>query len=248
MFKVGNIVGYQVRLHSKFNNNTGRILYCTTGILLRRMQTDPELKDCTHIILDEAHERDVNTDLLMNLLRQALEKNPNLKVVIMSATIDTNMFQEYFKNAGVIHIPGFAYPVGVKFLEDIKGIDLSKTKKMCSETSPYVVCEDVVKVINRIHKIGEEGAILCFLPGWEEISRIKRLLGYSRDKYVLCLHSRLQDNEQRKIFASLPPGVRKIILATNIAETSVTVNDVRYVIDTGIHKEHRFDSDKGRIT
>lgn len=93
-FQVGNTVGYQVRLESKVNPAVGRILYCTTGILLRRLQSDPAISDYTHILLDEAHERDVNTDLLMNLLRRAVDLNPNLKLVIMSATIDAEMFQK----------------------------------------------------------------------------------------------------------------------------------------------------------
>lgn len=86
-------MGYQVRLESKVNPAMGRIMYCTTGILLRRLQSDPTISDYTHILLDEAHERDVNTDLLMNLLRRAVDLNPNLKLVIMSATIDAEMFQ-----------------------------------------------------------------------------------------------------------------------------------------------------------
>lgn len=220
-------------------------MYCTTGILLRRLQSDPKLEDCSHILLDEAHERDVNTDLLMNLLRHALHHNPKLKLIIMSATIDTGTFQEYFKNATAIHIPGFTYHVKQHFLEDIRGVDLRRTQSMCSGQSPYVVAEDVADVIRYIHATQREGAILCFLPGWEEITNVKRLIPHNPTISVLCLHSRLQDSEQRKIFSKPPPGVRKVILATNIAETSVTIDDVVYVVDTGIHKEQRFDCEKG---
>lgn len=116
---------------------------------------------------------------------------------------------------------------------------------MCSAEEPYVVHEDVVEVINYIRKNRGEGAILCFLPGWDDIMKVKKLLPHLNDGFVLCLHSRLQDSEQRKIFSRAPPGIRKIILATNIAETSVTVDDVVFVIDTGIHKEQRFDPNKG---
>lgn len=244
-FQVGDIVGYQVRFQSKFNYNSGKILYCTTGILLRRLQIDPTVKDCSHIILDEAHERDVNTDLLVNLLRHALELNPKLKLIIMSATIDTKIFQDYFKGSAVIHIPGFTYHVKMNFLEDIDKVDLRKTESMCNSQVPYVVTEDVVETIQYIHQTQQEGAILCFLPGWEEISSVKRLLPNTSTMFVLCLHSKLQDVDQKKIFQKPPPGVRKVILATNIAETSVTIDDVVFVIDTGIHKEQRFDSDKG---
>lgn len=110
-FKVGKIVGYQVRLNSNFRADTGRILYCTTGILLRHLQSDPNLSKFSHIILDEAHERDVNTDLLMNLTKSALKRNADLKLIVMSATIDTDMFSKYFNNAVVMDIPGFTYPV-----------------------------------------------------------------------------------------------------------------------------------------
>lgn len=219
-------------------------MYCTTGILLRRLQSNPTLNDCTHVMLDEAHERDVNTDLLMNLLRQSLELNPNLKLVIMSATIDTKLFENYFNEAAVMHIPGFTYPVKEHFLNDIKSLDLSRTKAMSEGDVLNVVNEDVVKVINFLHKKCKEGAILCFLPGWEDIFKIKNLLTAS-NMQVLCLHSRLQDSEQKLIFSKPPAGVRKVILSTNIAETSVTIDDVIYVIDTGIHKEQRFDVDKG---
>lgn len=104
-------MGYQVRLNSNFRADTGRILYCTTGILLRHLQSDNTLSKFSHIILDEAHERDVNTDLLMNLVKSALNKNPYLKLIVMSATIDTDMFSKYFDNAVVMDIPGFTYPV-----------------------------------------------------------------------------------------------------------------------------------------
>ncbi|CAH1163616.1 unnamed protein product [Phaedon cochleariae] len=242
---VGDIVGYQVRLNSKFRSNTGRILYCTTGILLRHLQSDSKLSGFTHIILDEAHERDVNTDLLMNLLRSAIRSNPKLKLIVMSATIDTNMFSEYYDNAPVLEIPGFTYPVKQHFLDDCVEIDLLKTLKMCEGDVPSVIHEDVVNVLKYIQNYKKEGAILCFLPGWDDIIKIKRLIPERRDLSVHCLHSRLDDYEQRKIFSRPPPGVRKIILATNIAETSVTVDDVVYVVDTGIHKDQRFDVGKG---
>lgn len=110
--QVGGVVGYQVRFKSAVSNRT-RIMYCTTGILLRHLQSDNELQNFTHVILDEAHERDVNTDLLMNLLRSAIEQNPALKLIIMSATIDTGVFQNYFNNAATLSVPGFTFPVQV---------------------------------------------------------------------------------------------------------------------------------------
>ncbi|KAJ8925971.1 hypothetical protein NQ315_009826 [Exocentrus adspersus] len=242
---VGDIVGYQVRLKHNFSPVNGKILYCTTGILLRHLQSDPNLSTFTHVILDEAHERDVNTDLLMNLLRSACKTNPKLKLVVMSATIDTAMFSEYFDGAPVMDIPGFTYPVVQHFLDECTKIDLSKTVSMCEGDIPTVVHQDVARVLQFIHERKKEGAVLCFLPGWEDINKVQKLIPARGDLVVYCLHSRLQDAEQWKIFSRPPPGVRKIILATNIAETSVTIDDIVYVVDTGIHKEHRFDIEKG---
>lgn len=222
-------------------------MYCTTGILLRHIQSDPTLSNYTHILLDEAHERDVNTDLLLNLLRKAVNSNPNLRLVIMSATIDTKTFQTYFHDAPTLNVPGFTFPVKSNFLGDSGVPKLPKTSSMLDGPEPYVVHEDVAAVLRSIHEKKPEGAVLCFVPGWEDISKVRYLLEKETgsDVCVLCLHSKLQDSEQRKIFSRPPPGVRKIILATNIAETSVTVDDVVYVVDTGIHKEECFDVDKG---
>lgn len=237
-------MGYQIRFKSNFNNKTGRIMYCTTGILLRRLQDDPKLSDCTHVLIDEAHERDVNTDLLMNLLRHALQLNPNLNILVMSATIDTDLFQDYFDKSPTLHIPGFTYPVEQHFLSH-SDQSFKKTLEMSTGKYPNVVTEDVVKMIEFIHKKKPEGAILCFLPGWDDIAKVRKLIPQYPDISVLCLHSRLDMSEQRRIFSRPPPGVRKVILTTNIAETSVTVDDVVYVLDTGIHKEQRFDIEKG---
>ncbi|GLV40594.1 RHAU helicase [Carabus blaptoides fortunei] len=247
--RVGSVVGYQVRLKSEFNPQTGRILYCTTGILLRQLQSDPAMSRCTHVILDEAHERDVNTDLLMNLMRHALTLNPNLKLIIMSATIDVGLFQKYFTQSPVMNVPGFAYPVRINFLEDIK-LNLPRTRDMCNGVGSSVVYDEVAQVISWIDRTKPEGAILCFLPGWEEISKIRNLLQQNMkasSSLIVAIHSKLSHEDQKKIFRRPPPGVRKVILATNIAETSVTVDDVVYVLDTGIHKESRFDSEKGVV-
>lgn len=214
---------------------------------MRRLQTDPSLSDCTHIILDEAHERDINTDLLMNLLRYALELNPELKLVIMSATINTKVFQEYFMDAAVFTVPGITYPVQEHYMDSIKAVDLRKTLQMCQSNEPHVIVEDIVNLIKFIHAEKPEGAILCFLPSWDDISRVAKALPSTKDMTVLRLHSKLDIDDQKKVFAKPPSGVRKVILSTNIAETSVTIDDVVYVIDTGIQKSSKFDAEKGDI-
>lgn len=224
-----------------------RILYCTTGILLRRLQSDPGLNDCTHIILDEAHERDVNTDLLMNLLQYAMKINPKLRLIIMSATIDTDIFKQYFNNAALFNIPGRTFSVKEHYIDTNKTINYEKTLKMCQSDDPYVVAEDVVNTIRYIHRTKPEGAILCFLPSWEDIKRISRMIPSSTDMNVLCLHSKLDIADQKKVFENPPAGVRKVILSTNIAETSVTINDIVYVIDTGLQKQSKFDAQKGNF-
>lgn len=241
---LGETVGYHVRLDSIYNKDTGAILYCTSGILLKHIQNDPNLRAFTHVILDEAHERDVNTDLLMVLLRKAIKTNPKLKVIVMSATIDVELFQKYFDNAPIIEIPGFTYPVKSYFLEDLD-VRIPKTVEGFKNDNPVIIPEDISKVINWIHENKKEGAILCFLPGWDDIIKVKRQLeDFDRTKVVFPLHSKLTLKDQRRIFQPLTPGARKIILATNIAETSVTIDDVVYVIDTGAHKEQRLDKTK----
>lgn len=99
-------MGYKVRFKSEFQRQTGRIMYCTNGILLQQFKSDPNLSNYTHVIIDEAHERDINTDLLLNMLKDVLKQNPALKLIIMSATINTELFQKYFESSCLIHIPG----------------------------------------------------------------------------------------------------------------------------------------------
>lgn len=236
--QVGDVVGYQVRLKAALPRPPGgALLYCSTGILLRRLQSNPGLIGASHIILDEAHERDVNTDVLLVLLRRALALNPKLHVIVMSATINAELFQKYFNDAPVLHVPGFTHPVQSFFIDDlnIPGVHVK------SDTShlPAVDCQQVATVIRWVDRNRPDGAILCFLPGWAEIVTVAKLLDNDGSHLILPVHSRLTHEEQHRIFHTPPPGVRKIILATNIAETSITINDVMYVIDTGAHKEER---------
>lgn len=247
--EVGQTVGYQVRLHSKPPKPPcGSILYCTSGVLLRRLQTNPGLEGCSHVIIDEAHERDVNTDVTLLLLKRALHINPDLKIVIMSATLDTQIFTRYFEPCPVVEVPGRTFPVQISYLEDIEkkfGIKLPNTLENCQkeEGRPQIYCEEVAEIIKAVDKNEKEGAILVFLPGWSEIKQTKQILeehyGQSSLHMILPVHSRLSTADQTKMFSIPSPGIRKIVLATNVAETSITIPDVVYVVDSGSHKENR---------
>ncbi|XP_069687119.1 ATP-dependent RNA helicase DHX30-like isoform X2 [Periplaneta americana] len=235
--KVGDVVGYQVRFKSAIPRAPGGVLlYCSTGILLRRIQNNPGLLGASHVVLDEAHERNINTDVLLVLLRRAIALNPELRVIVMSATINAELFRKYFDNAPVLSVPGFTYPVKSYFAEDLDILSTGNETTLCN---PAINCSQVATVINWIDKHRPEGAILCFLPGWTEISSVLNYLEGDRSRIILPVHSRLSHEDQRRIFSNPPPGIRKIILATNIAETSITINDVVYVIDTGAQKEER---------
>ncbi|XP_075986214.1 ATP-dependent RNA helicase DHX30-like [Anticarsia gemmatalis] len=253
--EVGLTVGYQVRLHSKPPKPPGgSILYCTSGVLLRRLQTNPGLEGCTHVIIDEAHERDVNTDITLLLLKRALDINPLLKILIMSATIDTQVFTKYFDSCPVIEVPGRTFPVEVSHLEDIQkkfNLTLPNTLENCrkEDGKPYVNCQEVAQVITAVDEHEKEGAILVFLPGWTEIKQTKQILDEqykdSSIHMILPVHSRLSTADQTKMFSVPSPGIRKIVLATNVAETSITIPDVVHVIDTGSQKENRIKESTG---
>ncbi|KPJ00035.1 Putative ATP-dependent RNA helicase DHX30 [Papilio xuthus] len=253
--EVGESIGYQVRLHSKVPRpSSGVILYCTSGVLLRRLQLNPGLEGCSHVFIDEAHERDVNTDVTLLLLKRALDVNPNLKVIIMSATLDTEVFTKYFDPCPIVEVPGRTFPVQVSYLDDIEKkyrIKLPMTLENCGKEDgkPQIYYQEVVDVIKSIDKSESEGAILVFLPGWADIKQVKTLLDQiyagSTTHMVLPVHSRLSTTEQTRMFEKPAPGIRKIVLATNIAETSITIPDVVYVVDTGAHKENRIKEGTG---
>uniref|UniRef100_A0A8I6AU43 RNA helicase n=1 Tax=Rattus norvegicus TaxID=10116 RepID=A0A8I6AU43_RAT len=244
-------VGFQVRLESKPPARGGALLFCTVGILLRKLQSNPSLEGVSHVIVDEVHERDVNTDFLLILLKGLQRLNPALRLVLMSATGDNERFSRYFGGCPVIKVPGFMYPVKEHYLEDI----LAKLGKHQyphrhrhheSEDECALDLDLVTDLVLHIDARGEPGGILCFLPGWQEIKgvqqRLQEALGMHESKYlILPVHSNIPMMDQKAIFQQPPLGVRKIVLATNIAETSITVNDIVHVVDSGLHKEERYD-------
>ncbi|XP_064410648.1 ATP-dependent RNA helicase DHX30 isoform X2 [Latimeria chalumnae] len=241
-------VGFQVRLESAPPPRGGALLFCTVGILLKKLQSNPALEGVSHVIVDEVHERDVNTDFLLILLKNVLQENPGLRVMLMSATGDIEKISQYFGDCPVVRVPGFMYPVKEHYLEDVL--------RMMHRTSSCPSAEDnndpspdldlVSDVLQHIDTRGEPGGILCFLPGWQEIRGVQqrleeRFLTQSKQHLILPVHSNLSVMDQQSIFQRPPPGIRKIVLATNIAETSITIDDIVHVVDAGSQKEQRYD-------
>jgi len=232
---IGGEVGYQIRFEDRTTEGT-RINFMTDGILLRKLQEDPLLRDYAVVMVDEAHERSLNIDFVLGLLKKAQkerkERNwPSLKVIVASATIEKEKFAQYFENAPIIEIPGRLYPVEVHYEEEF--------------VSDY--CEKVAEKVEKILKDPKrkEGDILIFMPGQEEIERtIKEIEARNLENTVcLPLFGLMAPEDQDKIFEEVP--YRKIIVATNIAETSVTVPGIRYVIDSGLIKQKEYDPSSG---
>ncbi|XP_077374923.1 ATP-dependent RNA helicase DHX30 [Festucalex cinctus] len=248
-------VGYQVRLESRPPEQSGgALLFLTVGVLLRKLQSNPALLGVSHVVVDEVHERDVNTDLLLALLRSCMSKNPDLRVVLMSATGDNERLAGYFGGCPVVKVPGFMHPVRDRYLEDVlremrRPLSRDQRKEPTNERQSDEVGPDldlVADVIDHIDKRGEPGALLCFLPGWQDIKTVQESLQmkphFSSGLHVILpLHSSLSVADQQAVFQRPPEGHRKIVLATNIAETSITIDDVVHVVDAGTHKEHSYD-------
>uniref|UniRef100_A0A8C7EXC8 ATP-dependent RNA helicase DHX30 n=1 Tax=Neovison vison TaxID=452646 RepID=A0A8C7EXC8_NEOVI len=209
-------VGFQVRLESKPPARGGALLFCTVGILLRKLQSNPSLEGVSHVIVDEVHERDVNTDFLLILLKGLQRLNPALRLVLMSATGDNERFSRYFGGCPVIKVPGFMYPVKEHYLEDILA-------KLGKHQYPHR---------HRHHESEDECAL--------DLDLVTDLVLHI-DARGEPVHSNIPMMDQKAIFQQPPVGVRKIVLATNIAETSITVNDIVHVVDSGLHKEERYD-------
>ncbi|XP_046383493.1 putative ATP-dependent RNA helicase DHX57 [Ischnura elegans] len=330
--RIGNTIGYQIRLESKMSSAT-RLLFCTTGILLRRLESDPLLKGVSHVLVDEVHERSEESDFLLMILRDLLPQRPELKVILMSATMNADLFSSYFNGIPIVEIPGRTFPVEQFFLEDV----IEMTRYAMEENSPYarplkfksnlskdcakggaameslkdalesidlereMIAEDGFKVPKETvrdecltvpqffyryqdyskqtcktmvmmdpekinydlietllvwiatgkHEFPRDGSILVFLPGMAEITTLHELLSDNpvlsprKGNFTLLpLHSALSNEEQALVFQKSKPGVRKIVISTNIAETSVTIDDCVFVIDCGKMKEKRYDSNK----
>ncbi|KAI7898210.1 P-loop containing nucleoside triphosphate hydrolase protein [Cokeromyces recurvatus] len=281
--KVGETVGYAVRGETRMSRQT-RLQFVTTGVLLRRLQSDPYLRGISHVMIDEVHERSVDSDFLLIILREVLRKRKDLKIVLMSATINQELFSSYFGGAPTIQIPGFTHPVQDFYLEDILemmmiSVDDNKTTTTKQDEGewaewqiPYLergYGERTVRTLARYrnkdsidydlvartvrHIIDHETviiphaqpAILIFMPGAMEIKRCIEVLQdelLSDDLEILPLHANLSPQEQTRVFKTVPAHVRKIVVATNVAETSITIEGVVYVIDSGRVKETQFEA------
>ncbi|KAI9912518.1 hypothetical protein PsorP6_006518 [Peronosclerospora sorghi] len=262
---VGDVVGYHIRTDAQ-RSCTTRLLFCTTGILLRRFLSDRTLAGVSHVVVDEVHERTVETDFLLSILREVLVHRRDLRVVLMSATMDPERFVSYFASVSacpVVTIPGRTFPVDCYYLDAILAqteynVPRSLLKKqLATASSPessadsnapsatlaariddsMILYDLVVQLICSLVTTARRapGAILVFLPGIAEIERVLHLLRQrgAPHLWALPLHSSLARADQARVFASAPHGTTKVIVSTNVAETSLTVNDVTVVIDTG---------------
>ncbi|SCU96308.1 LANO_0E13168g1_1 [Lachancea nothofagi CBS 11611] len=226
--RVGDRVGYAVRFDNKTNSKT-RLKYLTDGMLLREIMLDRNLSDYTCVIIDEAHERTILTDLILGFLKELIHGlRPDLKVVVMSATLQAEKFSAFFNDAPILFVEGRKYPVQRNYLKE--------------------PCDDVVDAIIRccvqINQGEQLGDILCFMPGQEEIdkavvvlNKISEHLGTSVPRLIaLPLYAALPPSEQAKVFLPLKGFKRKVVFSTNLAETSVTISGVKFVVDSGLRK------------
>lgn len=286
-----SLVGYAIRLESNTSKES-RLIYATIGIVMRMLEGSNDLRDITHIVLDEVHERTIDSDFLLIVLRKLMARRPDLKVILMSATVDAERFSKYLDGAPVLTVPGRTFPVEVKYLEDaveLTGYNLdnsqhekfqdlddddleitesglsdakkaentkalrgysAKTRNTIAQIDEYRIEFELVTQL--LTKIATDStleryskAILVFLPGIGEIRQLNDMLVghpvFSSSWFVYPLHSTIASEDQEAAFLVPPPGTRKIVLATNIAETGITIPDVTCVVDTGKHREMRFD-------
>lgn len=229
--KLGDLVGYKIRFDDETDSYTD-IKFMTDGILLREIQSDRDLSRYSVLVIDEAHERSVNIDFLLGLVKDVLKKRKDLKVVVASATIDSAKFSSYFGNAPIVNVPGQTYPVEIVWRDE--------------DVPEFKMIEGVADTVVGIHLRREPGDILAFMTGESEIRGVIESIAERKlDGLVLLpVYSGLSPDEQQKIFNRYE-GKRKVIVATNIAETSITVDGVVHVVDSGLIKQRNFNPESG---
>ncbi|KAJ7391719.1 DEAH (Asp-Glu-Ala-His) box polypeptide 34 [Desmophyllum pertusum] len=239
----GSQVAYQIRFESSKTLGT-RILFLTEGLLLRQLTTDPTLSQYSVIVVDEVHERHIHGDFLLGVLRGLLQARADLKLVLMSATINISLFSGYFTGAPVIQIPGRLYPIEVRYQPPKVEFSSSSRRSERLDPTPYV---RIMQLIDHKYPSDERGDVLMFLSGMAEITAVvnaaKEYAQQSRRWIILALHSSLSVDEQDKVFDVAPEGVRKCVVSTNIAETSITIDGIRFIVDSGKVKEMSFDTE-----
>jgi pre-mRNA-splicing factor ATP-dependent RNA helicase DHX16 len=234
--KLGHEVGYSIRFEDNTSEST-IVKYMTDGMLLREFLTDPTLSTYSVLIIDEAHERTLHTDILFGLVKDLVNARDDFKVIISSATIDAEKFSRFFDNAPIYNVPGRRYPVAIHYTK-------------APEANYLEAC--VITAL-QIHLKEGPGDILVFLPGQQEIEeamdilavRTKGMGSRISELIVLPIYSSLPADMQAKIFMPTPAGSRKLILATNIAETSLTIDNIVFVIDPGFCKQNSFNPKTG---
>ncbi len=226
--ELGQLVGFKIRFTEHAGGNS-LVKLMTDGILLAEIQSDPLLEQYDTLIIDEAHERSLNIDFLLGYLKQLLPKRPDLKLIITSATINTERFAKFFNDAPVVEVSGRTYPVEVRYRPL-----LQEGKR---EADPLQGLIDAVDEVARLDPLGD---ILVFLSGERDIREAAEALGKHRmrDTEIMPLFSRLSATEQDRVFRR--HGGRRIVLATNVAETSLTVPGIRFVIDIGLARISRY--------
>ena len=226
--ELGGLVGYKVRFHEKLRADSA-IKLMTDGILLAETQSDPMLSEYHSIIVDEAHERSVNIDFLLGYLKRLLVRRADLRVVVTSATIDAERFSKHFGGAPVIEVSGRLYPVEVRY------------RPVAGDAEDTTRDEEEQALADAVAELCREGAgdVLVFLPGEREIRDTAEVLRKHRiGAEILPLYSRLSAAEQDRVFSAARE--RRVVLATNVAETSLTVPGIRYVVDTGLARVKRY--------
>jgi len=230
--ELGREVGYQIRFEDRTDRNTTRVKFMTDGVLLAETRNDPQLKQYDTLIIDEAHERSLNIDFILGYLHRTLGRRKDLKVVISSATLDAGAFSTFFNGAPVIEVEGRTYPV-----TDLYQAPLDEREPLA---------EQVCRAFEDLGEIDRLGDTLVFLPGEREIRDATDLLegrNY-RDTLVLPLFARQAGAEQSAVFNPIR-SKRRVILATNVAETSLTIPGIRFVIDSGLARVSRHDPGSG---
>ncbi|GET92214.1 hypothetical protein, conserved [Leishmania tarentolae] len=288
---VGKDVGYAVRLDSRPGRH---ITVCTTGVLLQIFSTHPDLEHVSHLIIDEVHERDINCDVILALVKQLLTRNPHLRVVLMSATMQADVFAGYFGvDTPVVQVEGAVYPVAIRYLDEIaseaataqfyspafdtvsSGTPDYQQKKAAAKSVSLAKSSDIVScrvdrrkflktdynliayLIHRAVQVDlqnntEGKSILVFLPGWKELTSAMAAIKEYHGPYalpaaesrfhIILLHSTVDSAKQRECFMPAPPDTVKVVLATNIAESGITIDDAAVVIDTGLIKTTTWES------